>query len=196
MNKKHLGFSHWKRQAPKCPNPPRPAADRQSIEDAFEILKQSKSPLVIVGKGKLYNLNGTAKETIKTVFGLSWFQGCSYGHAEKEAKKFIEKYQLPFLATPMGKGTLDDRHPLAVGAARSTALQAADCIVLLGARLNWMLHFGKAPRFNPNVKIIQVKISKFLFSRENSKRIRRDSILFQTRLIMIPPSYTTMCKVL
>jgi 2-hydroxyacyl-CoA lyase 1 len=60
----------------------------------------------------------------------------------------------------MGKGTLDDRHPLSVGAARSTALKDADCIILLGARLNWMLHFGKSPRFDPNVKIIQVK---FLF---------------------------------
>ncbi len=62
----------------------------------------------------------------------------------------------------MGKGTLDDRHPLSVGAARSTALKDADCIILLGARLNWMLHFGKPPRFDPNVKIIQVK-QKHLF---------------------------------
>lgn len=83
--------------------------------------------------------------------------GCSFGVAEEEAKKFIEQYNLPFLATPMGKGTLDDRHPLSVGAARSTALKDSDCIILLGARLNWMLHFGKAPRFDPNVKIIQVK---------------------------------------
>ena len=57
----------------------------------------------------------------------------------------------------MGKGTLDDRHSLSVAAARSTALKDADCIILLGARLNWMLHFGKPPRFDPNVKIIQVK---------------------------------------
>ena len=58
----------------------------------------------------------------------------------------------------MGKGTLDDRHPLSVGAARSTALKDADCIILLGARLNWMLHFGKSPRFDANVKIIQVEL--------------------------------------
>ena len=83
--------------------------------------------------------------------------GCSFGAAEEEARKFIEQYNLPFLATPMGKGTVDDRHPLSVGAARSTALNESDCIVLLGARLNWMLHFGKSPRFDPNVKIIQVK---------------------------------------
>ena len=44
--------------------------------------------------------------------------GCSHGFAEVEAKKFIEQFNLPFLATPMGKGTLDDRHPLSVGACR------------------------------------------------------------------------------
>jgi 2-hydroxyacyl-CoA lyase 1 len=70
----------------------------------------------------------------------------------------------------MGKGTLDDRHPLSVGAARSTALQDSDCIILLGARLNWMLHFGKPPRFHPDVKIIQVKLCFFfilIFSLNN-----------------------------
>ena len=62
----------------------------------------------------------------------------------------------------MGKGTLDDRHPLSVGAARSTALKDADCIILLGARLNWMLHFGKSPRFNADVKIVQVRTKRDL----------------------------------
>ncbi|CAM2702395.1 unnamed protein product [Rotaria socialis] len=113
--------------------PPKPAASVESLGEFFNLLKQSQKPLVIVGKG------------------------CSYGFAEEQAKQFIEQFNLPFLATPMGKGTLDDRHPLSVGAARSTALQEADCIILLGARLNWMLHFGKQPRFNPNVKIIQIE---------------------------------------
>ncbi|CAF1250594.1 unnamed protein product [Rotaria sordida] len=119
-------------QVPKYKLPPKPAASRESLDEFFNLLKQSQKPLVIIGKG------------------------CSYGFAEEEAKKFIEQYNLPFLATPMGKGTLDDRHSLSVGAARSTALKDADCIILLGARLNWMLHFGKPPRFDPNVKIIQI----------------------------------------
>jgi 2-hydroxyacyl-CoA lyase 1 len=54
---------------------------------------------------------------------------------------------MPFLPTPMGKGTVSDLHSNCVGAARSTALGQADVILLLGARLNWMLHFGKPPRF-------------------------------------------------
>jgi len=119
-------------QVEKCPSPPRPAASRESLDEFGKLLKQSQKPLVIVGKG------------------------CAAGFAEDEARRFIEKYNLPFLATPMGKGTLDDRHPLSVGAARSTALKDSDCIVLLGARLNWMLHFGQQPRFNPDVKIIQI----------------------------------------
>jgi 2-hydroxyacyl-CoA lyase 1 len=49
-----------------------------------------------------------------------------------------------------------DTHPLSVGAARSLALAEADVIFLAGARLNWILHFGHDPRFNPDVKIVQL----------------------------------------
>ena len=59
----------------------------------------------------------------------------------------------------MGKGVVPDSHPLNISAARSTALKEADLIILLGARLNWILHFGLPPRFNKNVKIIQADIS-------------------------------------
>lgn len=56
----------------------------------------------------------------------------------------------------MGKGTVSDLHPQSVAAARTLALQRADAILLLGARLNWILHFGREPRFDKDVKIIQV----------------------------------------
>lgn len=58
----------------------------------------------------------------------------------------------------MGKGVISDDHPNCVSSARSLALQKADVIVLLGARINWMLHFGRPPRFSPDVKIIQVDV--------------------------------------
>lgn len=45
-----------------------------------------------------------------------------------------------------------------VASARTTALLDADVILLLGARLNWILHFGRTPRFSSHVKVIQVKI--------------------------------------
>ncbi len=64
--------------------------------------------------------------------------------------------ELPFLATPMGKGVVPDSNRFCVASARTVALQHADVVVLLGARLNWILHFGKPPRFQPNVFFIQV----------------------------------------
>lgn len=70
----------------------------------------------------------------------------------------MELCNLPFLPTPMGKGVVPDNHPNCVGAARSRALQFADVIVLFGARLNWILHFGLPPRYQADVKFIQIDI--------------------------------------
>ncbi|XP_074031918.1 2-hydroxyacyl-CoA lyase [Leptinotarsa decemlineata] len=107
----------------------------QDISRAISVICQAKNPLVIVGKG------------------------AAYSRAEKEVRDLIECTNLPFLATPMGKGVVPDTSPKCVGSARSTALQQADVILLLGARLNWILHFGRPKRFSPNVKIIQVDLN-------------------------------------
>ena len=50
---------------------------------------------------------------------------------------------MPFLASPMGRGVVPDDHPLSVAAARTYALQNADMVFLIGARLNWIMHFGQ-----------------------------------------------------
>ena len=120
---------------PVVPEAPRTLADPTSISAALETLKGASNPLVIVGKG------------------MAW------SRAESEIRRFIDHTQVPFLATPMGKGVVSDDHPLSVGGARSYALQNADAILLLGARLNWMLHFGKPPRFRADVKMLQVDIA-------------------------------------
>jgi len=59
----------------------------------------------------------------------------------------------------MGKGVVSDDHPLSVAPARALALQETDLVVLLGARLNWMMHFGLPPRFAADVKTIQIDIA-------------------------------------
>lgn len=122
----------WKQ---RVPDPPRTQATPQSVEAAVDAIKTAERPLVIVGKG------------------MAW------ARAEDEVREFIERTQLPFLATPMGKGVVPDESPLAVGAARSYALQNADLIVLLGARLNWILHFGLPPRFAEGVRLVQVDVA-------------------------------------
>ena len=83
----------------------------------------------------------------------------AYSRAEDEVRKFIERTKVPFLASPMGKGVMPDNHPLSVGAARSHALQNADVVFLMGARLNWIMHFGLPPRYNKTVRFVQLDIS-------------------------------------
>src|SRR3989454_9450604 len=119
----------------RCPDPPRTQAMPDDVERALDVLRSAERPLVIVGKGM------------------------AYSRAEDEVRKFIERTKVPFLASPMGKGVMPDTHPLSVGAARSHALQNADVVVLMGARLNWIMHFGLPPRFNKDVRIIELDIA-------------------------------------
>ena len=121
-------------QPPPVPDPPRLQADPNAVDAALDTLRQAERPLVIVGKG------------------------AAYARAEDEVRSFVERTQLPYLAAPMAKGLIPDDHPLSVAAARSFALQNADVVFLVGARLNWIMHFGLPPRFNENVRVIQLDI--------------------------------------
>lgn len=109
--------------------------DPNLIKKAAALLIEAEKPLVIIGKG------------------------CAYANADKEVNHLVKNANLPFLPTPMGKGVVPDDSELSVAPARSYALQNADVILLLGARLNWILHFGRPPRFRKDVKIIQVDLN-------------------------------------
>ncbi|XP_040289497.1 2-hydroxyacyl-CoA lyase 1 [Bufo bufo] len=120
---------------PECCLPrPISLADSSEIQKAVAELKNAQNPLIIVGKG------------------------AAFSRAEVSIRRLVDECGLPFLPTPMGKGVVPDNHPFCVAAARSSALLNADVVLLLGARLNWILHFGLPPRFRPDVKIIQVDI--------------------------------------
>lgn len=112
--------------------PPRAAADPEKIAKAAALLKSAKAPLVIVGKG------------------------AAFAQAEEGLRQLINTTNIPFLPTPMGKGVLPDSHPSNTASARSAALRGADVVLVIGARLNWILHFGEAPKWNEDAKIIQV----------------------------------------
>ena len=116
------------------PEPARPMVSAESVEAAIEALKTAANPLVIVGKG------------------MAWSQ------AEQEVREFVDKTGIPWLSTPMGAGVVAADHPLNAAAARTHVLRNADLVVLLGARLNWILHFGLPPRFREDVRIIQLDI--------------------------------------
>lgn len=116
------------------PAPPTAFPDPVQVLKAVELLSQAKNPLIIVGKG------------------------AAYARAEEQIRKLIKTTNLPFLATPMGKGVVPDNSEHCVASARTLALQKADVVLLLGARLNWILHFGRSPRFSDTVKVIQVDL--------------------------------------
>ena len=122
-------------QRPRVTDAPLSLADPAAVEAAIAALKTAERPLVIVGKG------------------------AAYANASDEVRAFIEATQLPFLASPMGKGVMPDDHPLSTAPARSFVLQNADLVLLMGARLNWIMHFGLPPRFNKDVRVIQMDIA-------------------------------------
>jgi oxalyl-CoA decarboxylase len=108
---------------------------QDSIKCALDVLKSARRPLIILGKG------------------------ASYAQADDAIRAFVEKAGAPFLPMSMGKGLLPDTHPLCAGAARSTVLAQSDVVVLIGARLNWLLSHGKGKTWGTEPKkFIQVDI--------------------------------------
>jgi oxalyl-CoA decarboxylase len=106
-----------------------------SIKRALDVLKSAKRPLIILGKG------------------------AAYAQADNDIKAFVEKSGAPFLPMSMAKGLLPDLHPQCAGAARSTVLKDADVVMLVGARLNWLLSHGKGKTWGEQPKkFIQVDI--------------------------------------
>ena len=117
------------------PSPPKSGGDPAYILKAAQLLQPARAPLLIVGKG------------------------AAYARAETAIRELVERVGIHFLPTPMGKGIISDSNPLNVSSARSAALKNADVVLVLGARLNWMLHFGEPPKWSSKAKIIQVDIS-------------------------------------
>lgn len=112
------------------------AIGKSDIEKAASLLRHAERPLIVFGKG------------------------AAYSRAENALKKMVESTGIPFLPTPMGKGLLSDTHELAATAARSLAIGRCDVALVVGARLNWLLHFGEPPKWSKDVKFILVDICK------------------------------------
>jgi oxalyl-CoA decarboxylase len=111
---------------------PAPAA----VKRALDVLRGAKRPLIILGKG------------------------AAYAQADAAIRALVENSGIPFLPMSMAKGLLPDTHPQSAGAARSTVLKEADVIMLIGARLNWLLSHGKGRTWGEpgSQKFIQIDI--------------------------------------
>ena len=107
-----------------------------AVKRALDVLKSAKRPLIILGKG------------------------AAYAQADEAIRELVEKTRIPFLCMSMAKGLLPDTHPQSAGAARSTVLKDADMVLLIGARLNWLLSHGKGKTWGEpgSKKFVQIDI--------------------------------------
>jgi len=110
-----------------------PAPD--SVQRALELLKGAKRPLILLGKG------------------------AAYAQADADIRAFVEKTGIPYLPMSMAKGLLPDTHAQSAAACRSFVLAESDVVMIVGARLNWLLAHGKGKTWGAPKQFIQIDIS-------------------------------------
>jgi oxalyl-CoA decarboxylase len=114
---------------------PRQLPAPEAVDRALSVLAQAQRPLIVLGKG------------------------AAYAQADNVIREFVETTGIPFLPMSMAKGLLPDSHPQSAAAARSLAVARADAVVLVGARLNWLLGHGDSPQWSVDAKFVQVDIA-------------------------------------
>ncbi|MDE6297391.1 MAG: oxalyl-CoA decarboxylase [Muribaculaceae bacterium] len=107
--------------------------NKASVEKAVELLTSAKKPAILLGKG------------------------AAYAQADDKIKELVETYKIPYLSMSMAKGLLPDNGELSALSCRSTIMEEADVVMVIGARINWMLSFGKG-KWNPAGKFIQLDV--------------------------------------
>ena len=113
-----------------------PAPD--AVQRALDVIRNAKRPLILLGKG------------------------AAYAQADAQIRALVEKSGIPYLPMSMAKGLLPDTHEQSASAARSFVLAEADAVVLIGARLNWLLSHGKGKTWGAAAgpkKFVQIDIA-------------------------------------
>src|SRR5262245_15752776 len=139
----YLDFpGHWvsRRVAPdrarireRAPEIAVPHADPAAIDRIAALLAEAERPLLLIGKGAAWAGAGAALEQL----------------ADRG---------IPYVTSPMARGTIPDDHRCFMNSARSTALKSADAILMIGGRFNWIFGFGGAGRFAPGARIAQIDV--------------------------------------
>ncbi len=107
------------------------APSQDAVARAVEIIASAKHPAVLLGKG------------------------AAYAQIDDRIKTLIETYKIPYLSMSMAKGLMPDKGPLSALSCRSTIMEQADVTIVIGARINWMLSFGRG-KWNPAMKFVQL----------------------------------------
>ncbi len=109
------------------------APSQSAVDRAVALLRSARNPAILLGKG------------------------AAYAQVDDKIRTLIEKYNLPYYPMSMAKGLMPDNGPLSALACRSTIMEKADVVMIIGARLNWMLGFGQG-KWNPAGKFIQLDV--------------------------------------
>jgi thiamine pyrophosphate-dependent acetolactate synthase large subunit-like protein len=112
----------------------RPLGDVQRVEQALALLARSDRPILLSGSGVLWS------------------------GAASELQRWVEATGIPFWTTPQGRGVLPEDHPLCFLNARATAFRESDLVIVIGTRLNYVIDFGRPPRFAEGARMIQIDI--------------------------------------
>ena len=131
-----IDAEHGRKSLVKVVDPvPRQIPAQDSVQRALDLLKGAKKPLILLGKG------------------------AAYAQADADIRALVEESGIPYLPMSMAKGLLPDTHEQSASAARSFVLAEADVVVLIGARLNWLLAHGKGKTWGVPKQFIQIDIS-------------------------------------
>lgn len=131
-----LETSHARRSLIKVVDAaPRQIPAPDAVARALALLKNAKRPLILLGKG------------------------AAYAQADASIRALVEQSGIPYLPMSMAKGLLPDTHPQCASAARSYVLAESDVVLLVGARLNWLLAHGKGKTWGSPKQFIQIDIA-------------------------------------
>jgi acetolactate synthase-1/2/3 large subunit len=114
---------------------PRTLGDPAAVREAIALLARAERPVVVAGSG------------------VWWSDGAAALQA------FVEATGIPFYTTPISRGLVPEDHPLAFLNARSKAFTEADVVLAVGTRFNWVIQFGRPPRFAADLKVIHVDVN-------------------------------------
>lgn len=109
------------------------APNQAAVDRAVALLASAKRPAILLGKG------------------------AAYAQVDDKIKKLIETYKIPYLPMSMAKGLMPDNGPMSALSCRSDIMEKSDVVMIIGARLNWMLSFGRG-KWNPAIKFIQLDV--------------------------------------
>jgi 3D-(3,5/4)-trihydroxycyclohexane-1,2-dione acylhydrolase (decyclizing) len=133
-------------------------ADKSQLDEALELIKNSKRPMIVAGGG------------------------AHYSEALSVLKEFVDSTHIPVAETFAGKGALRYDNPNNLGAIGATGTPGAvaiskdaDVVIGLGTRYSDFTTASKTAFQNPDVKFININVAEFDAAKHNGLMLQGDA---------------------